>query len=136
VKLLTLGDGKVDKDAVLQAGKAQVDRLKAASQEIVFEILDIVGSGVGGGIEPSGLGLAQEIVDQADELAGGGGNFGDHENSAKGKGPPRGCAWGRVREEKVVLDFQWRFPHGGRSSFRKQACWEDGSIRMGCCGRR
>ena len=46
VKLLTFGDGKVDKDAVLQAGKAQIERLKAASQEIVFEVLDIVGGWV------------------------------------------------------------------------------------------
>ena len=57
VKLLTLGVGEVDKDAVLQAGKAEIDRLKAASQEIVFEILDIVGSLVGRGIETPRLGL-------------------------------------------------------------------------------
>ena len=31
-KLLTLGVGKVDKDAVLQPGKTQIDRFKAASQ--------------------------------------------------------------------------------------------------------
>src|ERR1700761_9134358 len=43
-KLLTLGTGEMDKDAVLQAGKAEIDRLKAASQEIVFERLDIGGS--------------------------------------------------------------------------------------------
>jgi hypothetical protein len=78
VKLLTFGDGKVDKDAVLQAGKAQVDRLKAVSQEIVFEVLDIGGGGVGGGIEPSGLGLVEEVVDQVDELTGGAGDFGYH----------------------------------------------------------
>ena len=43
-KLLTFGVGKVDKDAVLQPGKAQIDRLKAASQKIVLEVLDIIGS--------------------------------------------------------------------------------------------
>src|ERR1700722_8432604 len=41
VKLSTLGVGEVDKDAVLQPAKAEVDRVKAASQEIVFEVLDI-----------------------------------------------------------------------------------------------
>jgi hypothetical protein len=56
-KLLTLGVGEVDKDAVLQAGKAQIDRLKAASQEVVLEILHIVGRGAGRGIEASRLGL-------------------------------------------------------------------------------
>jgi hypothetical protein len=57
VKLLTFGVGEVDKDAVLQAGKAEIDRLKAASQEIVFEVLDIIGSLCGGGIETPRLGL-------------------------------------------------------------------------------
>jgi hypothetical protein len=78
VKLLTFGDGKVDKDAVLQAGKAQINRLEAASQEVVLEVLDIGGGLVEGGVEPSGLGLMEEVVDQVDELAGGVGDFGDH----------------------------------------------------------
>ncbi len=78
MKLLTLGDGKVDKDAVLQPGKAQVDSIKAVSQEIVFEVLDIVGGIVGSGVEPAGLGLVEEVVDQVNELAGGVGDFGDH----------------------------------------------------------
>jgi hypothetical protein len=77
-KLLTLGGGEVDKDAVLQAGKAEIDRLKAASQEIVFEVLDIIGSLGGGGVETPGLGLVKKIVDKMDELAAGFGNFGDH----------------------------------------------------------
>jgi hypothetical protein len=77
-KLLTFGVGKVDKDAVLQAGKAQIDRLEAASQEIVLEVLDIIGSLGGGGVEAPGLGLVQEVVDQLDQLAAGLGNFGDH----------------------------------------------------------
>jgi hypothetical protein len=77
-KLLTFGIGKVDKDAVLQAGKAEIDRLKAASQQIVFEVLDIVGSLVGGGVESPRLGLVKEIVNQMNELAAGFGNFGDH----------------------------------------------------------
>jgi uncharacterized small protein (DUF1192 family) len=63
-KLLTFGVGEVDKDAVLQAGKAQIDRLKAASQEIVLEILDIIGSLVGGGVETPGLGLVKKIIDK------------------------------------------------------------------------
>jgi hypothetical protein len=80
VKLVTLGVGKVDKDAVLQAGKAQIDRLKAASQEIIFKVLDIVGGCEGGGVETPCLGLVKEIVDEMDELAAGFGNFSDHIN--------------------------------------------------------
>jgi hypothetical protein len=56
-KLLTLGVGEVDKDAVLQPGKAQIDIVKTASQEIVLEILDVVGCLCGRGIESSRLGL-------------------------------------------------------------------------------
>jgi hypothetical protein len=48
---------KVDKDAVLQAGKTQIDRLKAASQEIIFKLFDIVGSSFGCGVKPPRLGL-------------------------------------------------------------------------------
>jgi hypothetical protein len=77
-KLLTLGVGEVDKDAVLQAGKAEIDRLKAASQEIVFEILHIVGGLGGGGIETPRLGLMENIVDEMNEFAAGLGNFRDH----------------------------------------------------------
>jgi hypothetical protein len=77
-KLDTLGTGEVDKDAVLQAGKAEIDRLKAASQEIVLKVLHIVGSLVGGGIETPRLGLVKKIVDEMDELAARFGNFGDH----------------------------------------------------------
>ena len=101
VKLLTFGDGKVDKDAVLQAGKTQIERLEAASQEIVLEVLDIGGGLVDGGIEPPGLGLVQKIIDQVNELAGGVGDFGDHGvlygrgflYGERGKeiGPPRGA---------------------------------------------
>ena len=84
VKLLTLGVGEVDKDAVLQAGKAEVDRLKAASQEIVLEILDIIGCLGGGGVETPGLGLVKKVVNEVNELAARGGDFGDH--AGKGKG--------------------------------------------------
>jgi hypothetical protein len=62
-KLDTLGVGEVDKDAVLQAGKAEIDRLKAASQEIVFKGLDIIGSLGSGGVETPRLGLMEKIVD-------------------------------------------------------------------------
>jgi hypothetical protein len=100
VKLFTLGVGEVDKDAVLQAGKAEIDRLKAASQEIVFEMLDIVGGLCGGGIETPRLGLVKKIVDKMDELATRFGNFDDHGLNGSGpqarlaatlqkKGPPR-----------------------------------------------
>jgi hypothetical protein len=78
VKLLSVGDGNVDKDAVLQPGKTQIERLEAASQEIVLEVFDIGGGLVDGGIEPPGLGLVQKIVHQVNKLAGGVGNFGDH----------------------------------------------------------
>jgi hypothetical protein len=77
-KLLTLGVGEVDKDAVLQPGKAQIDRLKAASQEIVLKVLDIIGSLGGGGVETPRLGLVKKIVDEMNELAARFGNFGDH----------------------------------------------------------
>jgi hypothetical protein len=77
-KLDTLGVGKVDKDAVLQPGKAKIDRLKAASQEIVFEVLDIIGGLGGGGIETPRLGLVKKIVDEMDELAARFGNFRNH----------------------------------------------------------
>ena len=77
-KLLTLGVGEVDKDAVLQAGKAEIDRLKAASQEIVLEVLDIIGSCEGGGVETPRLGLVKKIVDEMNELAARLGNFSDH----------------------------------------------------------
>jgi len=77
-KLLTLGVGEVDKDAVLQPVKTEVDRLQAASQEIVFEILDIVGSLGDSVVETARLGLVKEVIDELDELAAGLGDFGDH----------------------------------------------------------
>jgi hypothetical protein len=77
-KLLTFGVGKVDKDAVLQAGQAQIDRLKMASEKVVLEVLDIVGGLGGGGIEPAGLGLVEKVIDEVDKLAAGFGDFGDH----------------------------------------------------------
>ena len=79
-KLLTLGVGKVDKDAVLQPGQAEIDRLKAASQEIVFKVLDIIGSLCSGGIESPRLGLVKEIIDEMNKLAAGLGDFGNHKN--------------------------------------------------------
>ncbi len=78
VKLSTFGVGEVDKDAVLQPGKAQIDRLKAASQEIVLEILNIVGSLGDGVVETARLGLVEEIIYELDKLAAGLGDFGDH----------------------------------------------------------
>jgi hypothetical protein len=77
-KLLTLGVGKVDKDAVLQAGQAQIDRLKAASKEIVFKVLNIIGGLCGRGIETPRLGLVKKVVDKMNQLAAGFGNFSDH----------------------------------------------------------
>ncbi len=56
-KLLTFGVGKVDKDAVLQPGKAQVDRVNAASQQVVFKMLNVGGSLRGCRVEATGLGL-------------------------------------------------------------------------------
>jgi hypothetical protein len=98
VKLLSVGDGNVDKDAVLQPGKTQIERLEAASQEIVLEVLDIGGGLVDGGIEPPGLGLVQKIVHQVQELAGGAGDFGNHGfymkfymEMIRKNGPPRGA---------------------------------------------
>jgi len=84
VKLLTLGVGETDKDAVLQAGKAQIDRVKAASEEIVFKVLDIIGSLGGGGIETPRLGLVEKIIDEMNELAAGFGDFGYHVGKGKG----------------------------------------------------
>jgi hypothetical protein len=78
VKLLTLGAGKVDKDAVLQPAKTQIDRLQAPSQEIVFKVLHIGGSLVRRGIQSPRLGLVQEIIDQLNKLAAGLGDFGNH----------------------------------------------------------
>ncbi len=78
VKLLTLGVGEVNKDAVLQPGKAQIDRLQAASQEIIFEVLDIIGGLRGGGVKAPRLGLVQEIVHELDQLPARGRNFSDH----------------------------------------------------------
>ena len=52
--------------------------IQTASPVGVLEILDIGGGLVDGGIEPPGLGLAQKIIDQVNELAGGVGDFGDH----------------------------------------------------------
>jgi hypothetical protein len=77
-KLPTLGVGEVDKDSVLQPGQAQIDSVQAASQQVVLEILDVVGSLRGRGIEPAGLGLVKKVIDEVDELAAGLGDFGDH----------------------------------------------------------
>jgi hypothetical protein len=129
VKLLTLGVGKVDKDAVLQAGKAEIDRLKAASQEIVFKVLNIVGSLGGGGVETPRLGLVKKIVNEMNELAARLGNFSNH-NFIWRVAARRVCrpdpilpciaaarrALGDVSVERSVLDFQWRkSPRDGRS---------------------
>ena len=110
VKLLTLGVGEVDKDAVLQPAKAQVDRLKAASQEIVLEVLHIVGSLGNGGIEAARLGLVKEVIDELDKLAAGLGDFGDHgfKIGMKKKGRRAG-ALGDGSVGKVRPGFQWRF---------------------------
>jgi hypothetical protein len=57
VKLLTFGVGETDKDAVLQPVKAQIDRPKALSQEIVLEALHIVGSPARRRVKTPRLGL-------------------------------------------------------------------------------
>jgi hypothetical protein len=117
VKLLTLGVGEVDKDPVLQAGKAKIDRLKVPSQKIVFKVLDIVGSLGGGGVETPRLGLMKKIVDEVNELAARFGNFSNHNfiwrvrlrpdpflrlpNPIPKKAVRRAkSAWGRVRGKK------------------------------------
>jgi hypothetical protein len=78
VQLLSVGDGNVDKDAVLQPGKTQIERLETARQKIVLEVFDIGGGLVDGGIEPPGLGLVEKIVDEVQQLSGRVGQFGDH----------------------------------------------------------
>jgi len=77
-KLLTFGVGKVDKDSVLQAAKAQIDKVEAASQQVTGKALDIGGSLRGGGVEAARLGLVEEIIDEVQKLAGGVGDFGNH----------------------------------------------------------
>jgi len=83
VKLLRFAVGKVDKDAVLQPAKAQNDRFQPASQEIVFKVLNIIGSLCRGSIEPSRLGLVKKVINQLNELAAGLGNFSNHKKSEK-----------------------------------------------------
>ena len=95
-KLLTLGVGEVDKDAVLQPGKAQVDIVKAASQEIVLEVLDVIRGLRGRGIKTARLGLVKKIIDEMNELGTGFGNFGDHEKRVRLGG-------GKLALEKVPL---------------------------------
>jgi hypothetical protein len=106
-KLLTLGVGKVDKDAVLQAGKAQIDRLKAASQEIVLKVLHIIGSLLAGRVQTPGLGLAEKVVDELDKLAAGLGEFGKHGGEAskvKGKGQKSGSGnWDKEMKEFFMI---------------------------------
>jgi len=65
-KLPTLGVGKVDQDAVLQAAKAQVNSIQPAREEVVFKILDIVCGLAGRGIKPPRLGLVEKIIDKVD----------------------------------------------------------------------
>jgi len=77
-KLLTLGVGETDQDAVLQAGKAQIDSIEIASQQLVLEMVNIVGGLGGGGVEAPRLGLVEEVIDEMDELCAGLGYFGDH----------------------------------------------------------
>ena len=57
------GDGKVDKDAVLQAAEAQVNSVSMASDEVFFKSFDIVGGLRLRGVEPTGLGLVEEVID-------------------------------------------------------------------------
>ena len=78
VKLLTLGVGETDQDAVLQAGKAQIDSIEIASQQLVLEMLNIVGRLGGGGVKAPRLCLMQEVIDKVNKLAARLGNFGDH----------------------------------------------------------
>ncbi len=78
VKLLTLGVGKVDKDAVLQAAQAQVDRIKAAREQVVLKVLHIGCRLRRGSIKPPCLGLVEKIIDQMNKFAAGFGNFRNH----------------------------------------------------------
>jgi len=133
VKLLTLGVGKVDKDAVLQPGKTQIDRLQAASQQVIFEILDIGGSLGGGGIEPPGLGLVQKVIDKLNELPAGLGDFSDHVFLKVGEGKAdrrAGCAWGRVRGERA----SW-FSSGAENPRATAAVPSVGMFRVGFIGK-
>jgi hypothetical protein len=78
VKLLTLGVGETDQDAVLQPGQAQIDSIEIASQQLVLELPDIIGRLGGGGVEAPCLGLVEKVIDQVNELGRGLGYFGNH----------------------------------------------------------
>jgi hypothetical protein len=131
VKLLTVGVGKLDKDSVLQAAKAQIDSVKAASEEVVFEIFDIGFGLVLGGIEAAGLGLMEEVVNEVDEFGGGGGDLGDHgwrgksgrraESGLFGRRflSPRRCGATRATQARLSLpDHQKRMKKGRRAGMR------------------
>jgi hypothetical protein len=79
----------VDKDAVLQPGKTQIDRLQPASQQVVLKVLNIIGSLGRRGIETPRLGLVQKIVNQVNELTRRLRNFSDHRFLMAGRTPSR-----------------------------------------------
>ena len=123
-KLLTLGVGEVDKDAVLQAAKAQIDRLKAASQEIVLEVLHI-GRGLGGGgVETPGLGLVKKVVNEVNELAARGGDFGDHD-----------FRWRVSLWPDPLLPHQWANGSGQRLTLQEKRSAARGALGDGSVGR-
>ena len=62
VKLLTLGVGETDQDAVLQPGQPQIDSIQIASQQLILEMLHIVRRLGSGGIKPPGSGFMKIIV--------------------------------------------------------------------------
>ncbi len=77
-KLLTLGAGETNKDAVLQPGQAKIDSIETASQQVVSERGHIRRGPLGGGIDAPGLGLMENIVNKVNELRTGLGQFRDH----------------------------------------------------------
>ena len=58
--------------------KEQKMALAIASEQLVLEMVNIVGGLGGGGVDSPGLGLVQEVIDVMEELRAGLGYFGDH----------------------------------------------------------
>jgi hypothetical protein len=62
-KLLTFGVGETDKDAVLQAAKAQVDSIQVAGQKLVAELLHIRRGAGRRRVDVACFGLVKKIID-------------------------------------------------------------------------
>jgi hypothetical protein len=77
-KLLTLGVGETNKDAVLQPGQAQIKRSEIAGQEVVAKGLHVRAGPGGGGVKAPRLRLVENIVNKVNELRAGFGQFRDH----------------------------------------------------------